>query len=166
MGKPEFIRPTDTFTLIAANTTNFYSTLVRRYKDKFKDEASLLAAAGIIDAATYVFVEKSISAGNIISVAQKAVNEKDPLLYFILELEKMIFEVDQPIMDKAIFGAEVITKECINSTVDGEAGRIKKTMNNWMEVSNYYNIKEPAVVTMMQDAQVVIFLSSLGLLRG
>ena len=43
------------FSLIAENTTRFYMELTTRYKERFPDDASLLATAGILDARNYVF---------------------------------------------------------------------------------------------------------------
>jgi hypothetical protein len=43
------------FSLIAENTTKYYMELKTRYRQRFPDDASLLAAAGILDAQNYVF---------------------------------------------------------------------------------------------------------------
>ncbi len=162
---PQPIKPTDTFALIAANTANFYSTLIRKYKDKFKDEASLLAAAGIIDAANYVLAEKSIPPQKIINAAKEAIIQKHSLLSFIIELEKMIFEIDQPIMDKMIFGERTFDKESINHAVISQKDRIEKTINNWLSVSEFHKVEEPVVTSFMGSPEMIEFLDELGLLK-
>jgi hypothetical protein len=43
------------FSLIAENTTKYYIELKTRYGRRFPDDASLLAAAGILDAQNYIF---------------------------------------------------------------------------------------------------------------
>jgi len=43
------------FSLIAENTTKFYMELTTRYRERFPDDASLLAAAGVLDAQNYIF---------------------------------------------------------------------------------------------------------------
>lgn len=68
------------FTRIAENTTKYYLELRNKYHDRFRDEASLLAAAGILDAQIYVFVEHSIELETILHMAKLAVSpEQAPL---------------------------------------------------------------------------------------
>jgi len=43
------------FSLIAENTTKYYMELKGRYKERFADDASLLAAAGVLDAQNDIF---------------------------------------------------------------------------------------------------------------
>jgi len=43
------------FSLIAENTTKYYMELKGLYKERFADDASLLAAAGVLDAQNYIF---------------------------------------------------------------------------------------------------------------
>lgn len=47
------------FTLIAENTTKYYLELRKNYKDRFNDEVSLLATAGILDAQFYIFGDQT-----------------------------------------------------------------------------------------------------------
>ena len=60
------------FTRIAENTTKYYLELVNNYKQRFNDEVSMLAAAGVLDAQNYVFVERSLNADTLIDMANKA----------------------------------------------------------------------------------------------
>jgi hypothetical protein len=88
----------DNFTFIATNTTKYYLELTRNYGNRFCDEASLMATAGILDAQTYVFVERTISLSTILDTAQEATSsvEEDALVDFVTRLETKIFAVDNP----------------------------------------------------------------------
>ena len=60
------------FSLIAENTTKFYMELTTRYKERFPDDASLLATAGILDARNYVFSSSpQIDITDIIELARR-----------------------------------------------------------------------------------------------
>jgi len=60
------------FSLIAENTTKFYMELTTRYKERFPDDAALLATAGILDARNYVFSSSpQIDISDIIELARK-----------------------------------------------------------------------------------------------
>jgi len=60
------------FSLIAENTTKFYMELITRYRERFPDDASLLATAGILDARNYVFSSPpQIEITDIIELARK-----------------------------------------------------------------------------------------------
>jgi len=61
------------YSLIAENTTKFYMELITRYKDRFPDDVSLLATAGVLDARHYVFPSPpQIDITDIIELAQKS----------------------------------------------------------------------------------------------
>jgi hypothetical protein len=60
------------FSLIAENTTKYYMELKCRYKERFTDDAALLAAAGILDAQNYIFPSPpQIDIVDVIELAQK-----------------------------------------------------------------------------------------------
>jgi len=60
------------FSLIAENTTKYYMELKSRYKERFTDDASLLAAAGILDAQNYIFPSPpQIDIIDVIELARK-----------------------------------------------------------------------------------------------
>jgi hypothetical protein len=60
------------FSLIAENTTKYYMELKIRYKEKFTDDAALLAAAGILDAQNYIFPSPpQIDIIDVIELARK-----------------------------------------------------------------------------------------------
>jgi len=63
------------FARIAENTTKYYLELKTNYGNRFSDEASLLATAGVLDAQNYVFTEHSIALDTIIDIALKAVSQ-------------------------------------------------------------------------------------------
>ncbi len=60
---------------IAETTTKFYIELTRKYNDRFDDEISLLATAGVLDAQWYVFATNKthINVSEIINMARGAV---------------------------------------------------------------------------------------------
>jgi len=88
------------FTLIAANVTKYYLELTRNYNDRFSNAASLLTTVGVLDAQTYVFVEKTIGLGDVISLAERSAQlGEQALLDFIVNLEILLFKIDSPEFD-------------------------------------------------------------------
>jgi len=88
------------FTLIAENTTKYYLELTKSCKNRFKDEAFLLATAGILDAQFYIFIDQTINPQEIIDIAQKSVSSnEEALIDFIIKLEVKLFKIDTPDMD-------------------------------------------------------------------
>ena len=62
------------FSLIAENTTKYYMELKSRYKERFPDDASLLAATGILDAQNYIFSSSpQIDIIDIIELARRCI---------------------------------------------------------------------------------------------
>ena len=94
--------------------------LVNHYKDRFKDEVTLLLTTGILDAQHYVFIEKSIDISEIHEMATSSVNKPFPLVSFIIALGIVMFKIDSPeftiseIMD--VWNSE---RERIEEEVDG-----------------------------------------------
>ena len=88
------------FSVIAMNVTKYYMELTRNYSNRFSDEVSLLATAGLLDAQNYVFIEKTINPKDILTMAQKsAALDEQVLLNFIMYLEIELFRIDSPDMD-------------------------------------------------------------------
>lgn len=110
------------FTLIAENTTKYYLELTKNYKNRFKDEASLLATAGILDALVYIFIDQTINPQEIIDIAQKSVSSKEEaLIDFIIKLEVKLFKIDTPDMDiseieNACIGQKEVIVKAIQKT--------------------------------------------------
>lgn len=69
------------FVRVAENTTKYYIELKNVYNDKFNDEASLLATAGVLDSQNYVLRDLSINIDTIIELAKKAVSSKELTIY-------------------------------------------------------------------------------------
>lgn len=89
------------FILIAVNTTKYYSELVRNHSDRFKNEVSLLAAAGVLDA-TYYVMDQTVRPSEILEMAEEAtisLQAEGALLDFIVRLEVKLFTVDTPGLD-------------------------------------------------------------------
>lgn len=74
----------DNYAIIAENTTKFYLELQRNYASRFPDETGLLSAAGICDAAVYVFAEKTISVDDIVEVAAAVAAKRS-----VVQLQRM-----------------------------------------------------------------------------
>jgi len=76
------------FARIAENTTKYYLELKTNYGDRFSDEISLLATAGVLDAQNYIFIEHSIDIDVIIDMAKKAVSEEELTNYRRLKVQE------------------------------------------------------------------------------
>lgn len=76
---------------IAEFVTKFYLELQRNYGNQFKDEASMLATAGVMTALDYILPPKeTLSVSEIIGMVNDALSgEKveDPLIPFVVDLE-------------------------------------------------------------------------------
>jgi len=66
------------FSLIAENTTKYYMELKTRYGGRFPDDASLLAAAGILDAQNYILpLPPKIEITDVIELARKCTDKEE-----------------------------------------------------------------------------------------
>ena len=89
------------FILIAVNTTKYYLELVRNHSDRFKNEASLLATSGVLDAQYYI-VELMIKPSEILEMAEWAApHTEEALLDFITRLEIRLFTIENPSIDRS-----------------------------------------------------------------
>ena len=92
------------FVRIAEFVTKFYIELQRNYEGRFKDEASMLATAGVMTALDYILPPKAtMSVSEIIAMANDAVhNEKtaDPLFPFVITLETEMQISNAPQLDR------------------------------------------------------------------
>ena len=131
------------FTLIAENTTKYYLELTKNYKNRFNNETSLLAAAGILDAQSYV-IEKTISPSEIIDIAQETVSSKKGILIdFIIKLEAKLFKVDTPDMDiSEIENACIGQKESIIRAVQKTKESYVSEPRFVLDVTNFMNSHE------------------------
>lgn len=86
-----------TFTMIAGFVTKYYLELTRSHSDRFSDEVSVLAAAGILDAQAYI-AEGQINPIEIINMAKALNGRKEVLIDFIVNLEVLLFKIDTPNM--------------------------------------------------------------------
>jgi len=107
----------DNFTIIARKTTMYYLELSKNYRHRFRNEACLLAAAGVCDAQVYIFLNKNIEISEIVDLAEKVVvDENDLLTEFIASLEAKMFTVDTP----------ELTQEMVEISCQEEKPRIHK----------------------------------------
>ena len=89
----------------------------KNYRQRFRNEACLLAAAGVFDAQVYIFMNKNIEISEIVELAEKVVaDENDLLTEFIVRLEAKMFTVDTP----------ELTQEIVENSCQEEKPRIHK----------------------------------------
>lgn len=111
----------DNFQIIARNVTKIYLELSEKHRERFESEASLLTAAGVLDALVYI-KQGSIAVPKIAEMAQKAASlGRGALTEFIIMLEMRIFEVDNPDMS-----SQRIEEICVDQKPRIEA-EIKRT---------------------------------------
>jgi len=107
----------DNFTIVARKTTMYYLELSKNYRHRFRNEACLVAAAGVFDAQVYIFMNKNIEISEIVELAEKIVaDENDLLTEFIVRLEAKMFAVDTP----------ELTQEMVENSCQEEKPRIHK----------------------------------------
>jgi hypothetical protein len=97
---PSFFDPFSTennFIIIATITARYYMELKTKYSDRFPDETMLIAMAGMIDAIGYIH-EGRIPPEELVRLATEAEDQNDPLLYFMVRFEALIFSADTPEM--------------------------------------------------------------------
>jgi len=129
------------FVLIATNTTKYYLELTRHCSNRFSDEVSLLATAGLLDAKNYIFIEQAINPSEILDMAQRsALLGEEALIDFIINLEIKMFAIDTPNID-----ISDIEMACIGMKED-IASAIRKTKKQYVSepifasaVSNFMN---------------------------
>lgn len=132
------------FTLIAKNTTKYYLELTKNYKNRFKDEVSLLATAGILNAQIYIFMDQTIKPQEIIDIAQESVlsNEED-LIDFIIKLEVKLLKIDAPEMDiSEIENACIGQRDAIVKAVQKIKEKYISEPRFALDVANFMNSAE------------------------
>lgn len=90
------------YTRIAKKTAKYYFELKKNYAERFDNEISILATAGLLDAVAYVVIEQSIVVTTLLDVAKRSLkNALDiksrkniGLINFIYWLEVEIFSID------------------------------------------------------------------------
>lgn len=115
----------DNFQVIARMTTFYYKYLNENFKERFKDNASILATAGVLDAQHYVFVDKRIKIEQIVELANRHDGDHESsLINFMVEFESLLFIADSPEMSR-----DEIKNACQSQKekIDDE---IKKTLTN------------------------------------
>lgn len=129
----------NTYVLIARNTTYIYEILSTDFKDRFPNEDVLLATSGVIDALKYV-TEGSLPVGQILTGSLTSefgecyldfmkfdmsdnptrefwIHDTPRILYFVMQLEALIFHVDTHVPPKHIFSAVKSKKNAIKKEI-------------------------------------------------
>jgi hypothetical protein len=110
------------FILIAMNTTKYYLELTRNYSNRFSNESTILATAGLLDAQFYVVIQGIMNLSEILDIAKKsALLGEEALIDFIINLEIRIFKIDSPDIDiseiqTVCLGQKKIITEAIQET--------------------------------------------------
>jgi hypothetical protein len=136
----------NTYVLIARNTTYIYEILSTDFKDRFPNEDVLLATSGVIDALKYV-TEGSLPVGHILTGSLTSefgecyldfmkfdmsdnptrefwIHDTPRILYFVMQLEALIFHVDTHVPPENILSAVKSKKRVIGK-------EIKKTKHKY-----------------------------------
>jgi len=113
------------FTLIATNTTKYYMELRRSHAHCFLDDTSLIAAAGIIDAAMYILVHRNLAADHITVLAKETEGRDDRLICFCSRLAILLISLDCP-----EFTIEEVTNTC-KQQADAISRSVKRTMASY-----------------------------------
>jgi len=125
---PSFLDPFSTennFIIIATITARYYMELKTKYSARFPDETMLIAMAGMIDAIGYIN-EGRIPPEEIVKLAKEAEDQKNPLLYFMIRFEGLIFSADTPKM----MNPEIL-QTCIGET-NTIADSIESIVSNYI----------------------------------
>lgn len=122
-----FLRKMNTYVLIARNTTYIHEILSAEFKNRFPNEDVLLATCGVIDARKYV-MSGSLAVHHIATAAltsefgschldfmnvdmsvnptrELLIHDTPRILYFIMQLEALIFHVDTNVPPEHILSA-------------------------------------------------------------
>lgn len=125
--------------LIARNTTYIYEILSTDFKDQFPNEGILLATSGVIDALKYV-MEGSLPVDEIVTGSLSSefgkcyldfmkfdmsdnptreffIHDTPRILYFIMQLEALIFHVDTNVPPEYILSAVKSEKRVIKKEI-------------------------------------------------
>ena len=139
------------FEMIADIVSNLYFYLERKYSKQITDSKTRLLACGILDTLYQLNVEKSISIENLIEIAMIKVRSDgiDELIDFIIELQVLLFSVEEPLMDKKIIietvndNKKTITKVVINnSKKDVFSLQTTQSVDNFMYSKNFRPIRK------------------------
>ena len=144
----------DHFTLVAANTTKYYLELTRNYHNRFNDEVTLLAAAGLLDAQVHLYLEQKVSPAQILDMAKKSVLAKEEALVdFIINLEIKLFQIDAPEFD-----ISEIEEACFEKRGDIEYV-VEKVSREYVSETDFASDAS----NFMKSSQFKIFRQALGI---
>lgn len=134
-----FLRKMNNYVLIARNTTYIHEILSAEFKNRFPNEDVLLATSGVIDALKYV-MEGSLPVGHIATGALTSefgqchldfmkvdmsdnptleffIHDTPRILYFVMQLEALIFHVDTNVPPEHILSAVKSKKRVIKKEI-------------------------------------------------
>lgn len=124
-------QPFDVLKTVTIKTTIYYLELEKNYREQFKDKASLLAAAGVLDSQQYIFVDEKINVPEIIEFARASAEQDDSLANFVTLLVIKFFQVYRP---KDAIAAK---RACLEEKM--------QTLADVVQIRNQYN-NDPFIV--------------------
>ncbi len=181
----------NTYVLIARNTTYIYEILSTDFKDRFPDEDILLATSGVIDAMKYV-MEGSLPVQHIVTGTQTSefgscyldfmkvdmsdnltrefwIHDTTRILYFIIQLEAMIFHVDTHIPPEHILSAVKSKKRAIDKEIkktkrkyklQGAPTLLKKNTNSFMNCEAFVDLRNELGIIRQLPSEPFVMLES------
>jgi hypothetical protein len=134
-----FLRKMNNYVFIARNTIYIHEILSAEFKNRFPNEDVLLATSGVIDALKYV-LEGSLPVGHIATGALTSefgscrldfmkvdmsnnptreffIHDTPRILYFVMQLEALIFHVDTNVPPEHILSAVKSKKRIIKKEI-------------------------------------------------
>ena len=117
----------ESLTSVAVHITKYYLEMKRSYRGSFRDEATLLAAAGLLEARSHIdqegsfleerfYMEQKISPEQILDIAQKSVlADGVTLTDFIINLGMKLFHIEAP-----EYAVSEVTEACLGKRRDVE----------------------------------------------
>lgn len=173
-----FLRRMNTYVLIARNTTYIHEILSTEFKNRFPNEDVLLATSGVIDALKYV-TEDSLPVGRIVTGALTSefgecyldfmkfdmsdnptrefwIHDTPRILYFVMQLEALIFHVDTHVPPKHILSAVKSKKNAIRKAIKTTQHKYKtQGAPAWLKANTYAFMNGEAFAGLRDELGIV-----------
>jgi hypothetical protein len=128
-------------TLTATWTMRCYMQLMRAYGERFPDETSLLAMAGIMDANVYVFITGELEPEQVMKLAEETKGEENRLYEFMVRFAALLMSVHEP-------GMEV---EYIEDLLRDDSEAVRRTLERESNASTTYPHLAALASNLMQE---------------
>ncbi len=168
----------NTYVLIARNTTYIYEILSSDFKNRFPNEDVLLATSGVVDALKYV-TEGSLPVGHIVTGALTSefgecyldfmkfdmsdnptrelwIHDTPRILYFVMQLEALLFHVDTHMPPKHILSAVKSKKNAIKKEIKKTQDKYKaQGAPAWLKANTYAFMNGEAFAGLREELGIV-----------